>query len=236
MQPKTPHSVVVPLLNEMQNSLFSGIVEVLSASELEVLYVDGGSLDGTLDVLAANNCRVVSLPESNRAQRLNHGLLLTTGKLVLLHHPRSLLPREALKAFADLASEQWGGFTHSFDLSHPILKFTSFYSNHVRFRRGIVYLDHCIFAPRRWLLAAGGVPDLAIFEDTALSTRLRKYGAPFLMPFTVKTSAIRFKKNGIYRQSIMNQVLKLGYYARLSRSRMNKHYEKDLDLNAKVSK
>ncbi len=236
MTAKRPHSVIVPILNEMQNAFFARIVDALSASRLDVVYVDGGSTDGTISYLEDIGCRIILAPQSNRAQRLNLGLTATSGAQVLLHHPRSLISTAGLEAFAALTPDHWGGFRHSFDADHPVLSFTSFYSNHIRFRRGIVYLDHCIFAPREWLVNVGGVPDLDIFEDTALSARLRANAFPTLLPFTLKTSAVRFTKNGIYTQSIMNQVLKLGYYTRWSRSSMNKRYEKDLELNQKVGK
>jgi len=66
----------------------------------------------------------------------------------------------------------WGGLTHQFDHDHHLLKFISFYSNNVRSKKkGIVYLDHCIFLHKQQLIKLGGVPDIDIFEDTVISEK-----------------------------------------------------------------
>ena len=230
------HSIIIPTHNEGANQLFPLILENLAASKLPVIAVDGGSCDDTLDKLNAYSFKLLHAPSSNRAERFNVGLRGLAEGMVLLHHPRTLLSPEALAAFAKLDQPCWGGFTHSFDKQHPVLAFTSFSSNHVRLKRGIVYLDHCIFAPRPWLRAVGDVPELDIFEDTALSAALRKIARPRRIPIKACTSAIRFDHNGIYQQSAMNQMLKLAYYLNWSKSKMNGIYEASLHLNKSKTK
>ena len=176
----------------------------------------------------------VGLTEApTRAERLNLGFLRSSGSMILFHHPRSRLPDTAIAGLARRLDEKfWGGFTHAFDVQHPFLKFTSFYSNFFRGRiRGIIYLDHCIFFHRS--LWAGPLPPVEIFEDTILSDFLRRHSLPQILPELSTTSAIRFVKNGIYFQSLMNQLLKLGYYLKIPHRRLNLIYEKGLDLNGK---
>ncbi|MEL6456613.1 MAG: hypothetical protein AAFQ40_18105, partial [Cyanobacteria bacterium J06623_5] len=96
---------------------------------------------------------------------------------------------------------------------------------------GILYLDHCIFVRRDVLLKIGGVPDMDIFEDTALSVALGKWGKPAIAPGKVITSARRFKSRGIYQQALLNQLLKLMYYANLDPKRLNWLYERKSQIN-----
>ncbi|MCB0355773.1 MAG: hypothetical protein KDD40_02140, partial [Bdellovibrionales bacterium] len=130
----------------------------------------------------------------------------------------------------------WGAFTHKFDLEHPLLNFTSWYSNHVRGDgQGIYYLDHCLFF-NKYLLADNDkqpVPEVAIFEDTEFCKKLLKKSQPQRINFLATTSSVRFQKNGMFYQSMLNQMLKVGYQLKMSDDFMNRLYEKGLSLNSK---
>lgn len=185
------------------------------------------SVDG-LEVI-----RVAKIEAPTRAERLNIGFHRAGGSMILFHHPRSFISRQGLLDLAAKADQKiWGGFTHQFDHSHPLLKFTSWYSNRVRARRGILYLDHCIFFHRS--LWTQDLPAVDIFEDTILSLNLREHGAPVLLPYVSETSAIRFQKNGVWRQAWQNQILKIEHYLGRDHQKMNDRYEKNLNLNSAV--
>lgn len=226
-------SVVLPTSNELGLDYLPRILECLQGlPDIELIAVDNASDDGTAEMLEASEARVIRLPGSIRAQRLNAGIAAAQCDLVLLHHPRSLLEPKALTALLRLPEHVgWGAFSHRFDLDHPLLAWTSWYSNRVRLDgRGIAYLDHCIFL-RRSLAGRRPVPELAIFEDTALSRRLLRHSPPRRLPERATTSAIRYQRNGVWRQALMNQALKIGYGLRLPNRWMNRLYEKGLGLN-----
>jgi glycosyltransferase involved in cell wall biosynthesis len=232
-------SVILPWVNELRHGYLDQIVQNLcqQQADKELIAVLSPSHDGTAQRLAQyDEIRVIQTQAKNRAQRLNLGIQACRGTGVLLHHPATLLPGQValqlIEQCLDDATVNWGGFHHSFDMDHWLLRFTSWYSNQVRARRGqILYLDHCIFARRDILLAIGGVPDMDIFEDTALSQRLRPYGPPRLLPASVITSARRFRQRGVYRQAALNQLLKAMYYARLDPVWMNRIYERASQIN-----
>jgi hypothetical protein len=126
----------------------------------------------------------------------------------------------------------WGGFSHSFALDHWLLRFTSWYSDTVRVQqKGIMYLDHCIFARKQVLEAINYIPDLDIFEDTVLSEKLLEFSKPILISEKIQTSARRFKERGIYRQAFLNQVLKTYYFLGIDSKYMNKLYEQKTKIN-----
>ena len=128
----------------------------------------------------------------------------------------------------------WGGLTHKFDVKHPLLKFTSWYSNMVRGRiREILYLDHCIFFKRSLLSEEAPVPEVDIFEDTLLSLKLKRISHLEILPFISLTSSIRFTHRGIFFQAIVNQLMKVGYFLNFSDKWMNRLYEGSLRLNSR---
>jgi len=145
---------------------------------------------------------------------------------------------EGIKTLLNCTSEiGWGAFTHQFDIQHPLLNFTSWYSNRIRGdRRGVYYLDHCLFAQKQLLLDVGLFPEMHIFEDTAICLKLKRKAKPIRLPFISQTSAVRFQSNGIYRQAIKNQYMKCCYYFSGSDKKMNARYEKGIELNTTYKK
>lgn len=166
----------------------------------------------------------------SRAERLNIGFHKSKGDMILFHHPRSYLPKEAIDVLIELSCQKereicWGGFLHQFDKEHLILRFISWYSNFIRCKqKGIVYLDHCIFFDKR--LWNSDLKIQSIFEDTELSLKFRKVVWPNLLPYYTITSAHRYNKNGIIKQSILNQILKLGYFLKLPSSFLYSLYQR----------
>ena len=234
-------SVVLPCLNEIRHGYLPRILDnlVLQPGDKQLIIVMSPSTDGTDKVIsqhpAATEFKLIHTDATNRAQRLTVGIQASQGDVVLLHHPATLLPSDALDQIRQLMANDtitWGGFRHSFDFDHWLLQFTSWYSTTQRPRFSqILYLDHCIFARREALIAIGGVPDMDIFEDTALSNGLRQYGPPHLVAGTITTSARRFKERGIYRHAALNQLLKVMYHLGLDPKKMNWLYEGKSQIN-----
>ena len=219
-------SVVVPVHGDRTDWLPRILERLREVDGLEVICA------GDAPVPEAGGARFVRVEGPSRGARLQAGIDAASHPTILLHHPRSLIEAEGLRRLVGRAGEAgWGGFTHAFDWDHPLLRFTSWYSNHVRAAlKGIVYLDHCVFFDKRLLTRP--IPPVEIFEDTELSLILRESGRPTMLPFVATTSAVRFRANGPWRQALLNQRLKLAYLFGASHRRMNARYERGLRLNS----
>jgi hypothetical protein len=62
----------------------------------------------------------------------------------------------------------------------------------------------------------GGFPEIAIMEDFALVTKLQKLGRIKTLPAAVVTSGRRWQKLGIFRTTLINQAIIIGYLLGLS--------------------
>ena len=234
-----PKSVlwIFSIFNEVKNDYFWRNVAFLREQRQTFVVVDGGSTDGTLGKLSELAIPHQSLHQSTRGARFNLGLLHPhLGKIVFIH-PRTLIPRDAVEALKEISpAYPWGAFTHCFDDSHFLLAFTSWWSNHVRGDiKGIYYLDHILWVEREFMDLVGGFPTDDIFEDTILCQKLLKRSRPTRLHPIAVTSAIRFKKNGILKQSLLNQAMKLRFLFGSATSDINKSYEAGIELNGKTS-
>lgn len=228
-------SVIIPTFNEVKNQYIQNIFPLLkNTNNIEVICVDSYSQDGTVELIKRHGFKLLSCDTTSRAYRLNLGIKNAKGEMILLHHPRSLLSVHALAVLKNEINElYWGGFTHRFDKKHPCLSFTSFWSNRIRADyRGIFYLDHCLFVKKEIFDKVGLMPDIDIFEDTELSKKLLSYCPPIRLDDISLTSATRFLKNGILKQALLNQILKVKYFFNFDHQEMNKIYEKNTSLNA----
>ena len=226
-------TAILSSFNEHDNPIFWANIELLRGA-CELIIVDGGSQDGTFARFRGMGVCVHLAPGASRAQRYNLGMDQAHGDWIILVHSRSLMSLDTLQQLErEVPQRVWGGFTHSFDQDHPMLKFTSWYSNQVRGAlASIFYLDHCLFFSRD-LLSDARFPDVHIFEDTYFCRQLRRVTRGRRLPAIVVTSAVRFQKNGFARQALMNQVMKVLFFAGVSEKWMNRIYERGLSLNMK---
>ena len=218
----------------MQNGYIQKLSPHLSQDlneKIELIIIDGASTDGTREFLTNQKVKFHTLENSTRLARLKYGLKLATQNKIILHHPRSILEANAFKELI-YTNEQWGGFTHRFDIRHPLLNFTSFYSNFIRGDiKSIFYFDHCIYLDKNLKDLILNLEDREIFEDTEISLILKQRTKGKRLKASSTTSAIRFLSNGIYRQAYLNQKMKWLYYKKHNHKLMNKEYEKDMNLN-----
>ena len=194
---------------------------------------DGGSLDGTQENLRKQNIPFEELLKSTRGQRFNEALRLSFSEIVIFVHPRSLLKLEHISELNTFKGTQvWGAFTHRFNYNHPLLRFTSWWSNCVRGDiKGIYYLDHIIWARR---VEIESFPTVPIFEDTLFSKQMLKRSSPIRLRTPSITSAQRFQKNGVWKQAFLNQKMKLDFLRGKTFDRLDQEYEKGLSLNRKL--
>ena len=200
-----PISVVIPALDEVKK-LPDDVRALLQCEDVEeVIVVDGGSKDGTFEVLcdmteAEHLDRLkVFQAEPGRAQQMNYGARYAQAEWILFHHADSILPGEGLAAIAKLdEGEWWGGFEHSFVPNNWKLSIVSWLHNYRWRRTGVVYGDQSMFVRRRFFKELGGfTPDT--LEDLEFSDRALASHPSVLLPIQVQTDSRKFRQIGEFR-------------------------------------
>lgn len=220
-------SIIMPVVNEeaiLENHL-SNLVHQISHYDCELLIVDGGSTDRTIEI-ARSFSRVIPSPRG-RAMQMNIGADVAIGEVLLFLHADTLLPDDAFSAIehALKAREVVGGaFCICFNCNQWPYRLVAFTTN-LRSRIRHIYTgDQAYFVRSASFNAIGGFPDQPLMEDLELITRLRKMGKVVLLPQYVTTSARRHEKMGLIRSVLFMWYLRTLYKLGTSPAKLQRMY------------
>jgi rSAM/selenodomain-associated transferase 2 len=205
-------SVVVPVLHEAP--IIQGLIRHLTSlpfnGRLEILVVDGDPSRDTLAVIPAPQIQKISSPRG-RGIQMNAGARAASGEILLFLHADTFLPEDGLQGIqrAMSASDAVGGaFDLSIDSPRPwfrwIERAASLRSRITR----VPYGDQAIFIRRECFWEIGGYRPFPIMEDVDLMQRIRRRGLDIAMlRARVRTSARRWEKTGVCRNTLRNWML-----------------------------
>ena len=193
-------SVIVPVYNEISTiAKFFKNLEVMDADP-EVVFVDGGSNDGTQQFLR-NNLKPKQkfiVTAKGRASQMNAGARVATGDVYFFLHADSKPPNNAISEVKRVLSRtDWGCFGVRFDDNDPLMKICQVISNNRIIDRRIVFGDQGIFIKRELFDEIGGFPDIPIMEDYQFSLTLRDKGKRIgIARGLITTSTRRYAQGG----------------------------------------
>jgi len=223
----TPLSIIIPTLGEA-----AGIVDALTALEplrkrgVEVIVVDGGSDDATVDV-ARPHCDQLIIAPRGRAYQMNAGAKRANGAVLLFLHADTRLPADADRLVRDGLSRSrrtWGRFDVRIAGRHPLLPVIAMMMNLRSRLTGIATGDQAMFVDRATFAAVGGFPELALMEDIVLSQRLKRLGHPLCLATRVVTSGRRWETHGVFRTVMLMWRLRLAFFLGAKPDRLARIY------------
>ena len=208
-------SIIIPCLNEG-----AGIVAALEAvSRLrargaEVIVVDGDSGDNTAALAAAHADRVLHA-RRGRGRQMNAGATVASGDVLLFLHADTRLPAgadELIGHALGAGARQWGRFDVAISGAHPLLRVIGACMN-VRSRwTGVATGDQAIFVTRSLFERAGRYPQIALMEDIALTSVLKRLARPACLRQRVVTSGRRWREHGVLRTMCLMWRLRFAYW------------------------
>ena len=221
-------SIIIPTLDEE-----SAIAECLArmqpmrAAGAELIVVDGGSRDATRELAAPLADRVIEAPRG-RAAQMNAGARASRGDVLLFLHADTVLPPGALGHVATglaASGRAWGRFDVAIAAADPLLAVVAILMNARSRLTGIATGDQAMFARRAAFESVGGFPEIALMEDVALSSRLRRVGRPLCLAARVVTSGRRWQRHGTLRTILLMWRLRLEYALGADPGRLARRYD-----------
>lgn len=218
-------SVVIPTLNEAAN-IESCLTSVRDAGVDQVLVVDAGSTDNTLQIAAQFQVEQLQCGPG-RARQQNFGSQHATGDVLLfLHADCQLAPdtgHQVRTAFADPDTVA-GGFRQSIQpTSGALNKIAAGNAARIRWLKW-VYGDQGLFVRKAAFERAGGFPDLSFMEDLYFTKRIKKFGKVVLAQGPLQVSARRWQHKGVVRQTLRNWSLITAAHLGVSPNRLVAFY------------
>ena len=228
-------SVVIPTLNE-EAAIGRAIRSCREAGPCEVIIVDGGSRDRTVEIARGEADAVITAPRG-RAAQMNAGAAVARGEVLLFLHADTVLPGGAvaavLGALNDPAAVIGGAFRVRLAASHGAGRYvraTLGITGRMIAARAAVSRsysgDQAIFVRAEAFRAVGGYPEIPLMEDVELSRRMRRAGKTVLLPLTVETSGRRWEAWGPGRTVLFMWRLRIGYLFGRTPSRCAEAYRR----------
>ena len=221
-------SIIIPALNEA-NTILQTLRSTQNAMSVEQIVVDGGSRDETVQMARRWGARVLASP-AGRARQMNSGAQVASGKLLLFLHADTRLPegfdnhvRQAVVQPGIIA----GAFQLRIDAASPGLRLIEGVTNWRSRTLQLPYGDQAIFLKADSFRDLGGFSNIPILEDFDLVCRLRRRGKIVIVPAAAATSARRWKKLGVWRTTLINQIALLAYCLGVRPSRIARWYYRD---------
>jgi rSAM/selenodomain-associated transferase 2 len=178
----------------------------------ELILVDGGSSDGTVE-LSRPLVDLLLSSERGRARQMNLGAEAATGQVLWFLHLDTLPPegasRQVLREALD--GPGWGRFDVRLSGVQPLYRVIETMMNLRSRLTGMVTGDQGMFVRRELFERVGGFPEILLMEDLAISKRLKQIAKPACIRSRVVTSARRWERDGVWRTIRLMWFLRAAY-------------------------
>jgi rSAM/selenodomain-associated transferase 2 len=224
-------SVIIPTLNEEKNIeyLVPFVKEHGGNAIAEIIVVDGGSEDNTVEVAKHAGVIVLTSPVRSRAAQMNFGARHATGEILYFIHADVKLIQSFISDMKESVEEGFhsGCYRYVFDSPKAMLKINAYFTRFDRImcRGG----DQTLFVLKSTFETLGGFNEkFSIMEDYDFIIRLRKNFSFRIIPKNVIVSARKYETNTWLQVQAANLTIFIMFFLKQPPERMRALYKRML--------
>jgi rSAM/selenodomain-associated transferase 2 len=224
-------SIIIPAYNEAEN-----IVKLVSylqqnAPLAEIIVVDGGSTDDTLNITRNTGVCAVLSPQKGRAAQMNYGASLAKGDVLYFVHADVFPPATFVTDIQKAITEgyDFGRYIMRFKTKKWYLRINEWFT---RFDWFVCYGgDQTLFVKRNLFESSGAFRnDMRIMEDFEFTKRIKDTGAKYkIFKKGALISDRKYDNNSWWRVQKANYTIVKMYKQGASQDAMIAAYKKMLD-------
>ncbi|KAJ8902084.1 hypothetical protein NDN08_006492 [Rhodosorus marinus] len=223
-------SVIIPTLNEEGSiastirALREGVVE--KDTRLDIVVADGGSVDGTKRLVKTAKARLIQAGRG-RGTQLNNAVPSAEGSFLIFLHADTRLPFGFDKVVRSTLQDETvslGAFRLKIDSNVRGIRLIEAVANLRSRFFGMPYGDQGFFMRRTTFNQLGGFPDIPLMEDFQMARNAKRLGRVITANESAVTSGRRWEEFGVFRTTVLNQIIVAGFYLGVPAQTLNKWY------------
>lgn len=217
-------SIIIPTLNE-EDGLAALLSSVLKEPQTEVIVVDGGSRDATCQIAEQAGAKLIRCGKG-RGRQMNAGAAMARGEVLLFLHADSRLPYDFARTIWNCmeSGHDAGAFRLRIDDPRWAYRLVEFGANLRSCWLQLPYGDQAMFVRSEAFYAMNGFQHWPLLEDFDFAQRIRRRGRIKIAPSSATVSARRWRRIGILKATLLNQIIIIGYRLGISPARLASLY------------
>ena len=223
-------SVIIPVLNEEESlpKLLDYLFNISDFSIIqEIIVIDGGSQDQTLNILKQYPTIKIVHSSKGRAIQMNSGSKEAHSDILYFLHSDSFPPNDYEIEIVKKVKQGFhaGCFKMKFDHNHIVLLVSHYFTkfNRQAFRGG----DQSLFVIKKTFENLQGFNEkLTLYEDNEIISRLYKKYNFTVIQKNIITSARKYLKNGVWTLQFHFTMIHLKYWLGHDNENLVKYYKK----------
>lgn len=218
-------SIIIPVFNEAHSIRTTLDAVKKIRGDVELIVVDGGSHDGTIEILNECGANVIE-GERGRGVQMHAGASKARGDVLWFLHADTIPPIDAAEKITEALKDKetvGGNFHIRFDGDTRPARFLTWLYPKLR-KIGLLYGDSGIFVRRDVYKQIGGFKPFPIFEDLDLVRKVKRTGRMIYLSSAVTTSSRRFEGRSFTLVFARWALLQLLYWLGANPYRLGKSY------------
>lgn len=225
-------SIIIPVYNEAENigRLVSYLMQHKAESVTQIIIVDAGSTDNTIEVAKNAGATVIISPQKGRAAQMNYGATMAETEILYFIHADTFPPASFTNDIITAVNQgfELGRYRTKFNSRKWYLKINAWFT---RFDWFICMGgDNTFFITRNIFQENNGFRnEMLIMEEYEFCKRVRQAGAKYIiLDGATLVSARKYNTNSWWRVQMANKKIVSMYKKGASQDEMVSRYKKML--------